>query len=89
VPLSLDGNTLHVACGYPIPKKELDEVGFLFAPMQFVLSDIIISGQCKEYSHNCPLCSATLESLPAENDERCTIEAADTKTGLIVGFQRA
>jgi hypothetical protein len=29
VPLSLDGNTLHVACGYPVPKKELDEVGFL------------------------------------------------------------
>ena len=29
VPLSLDGNTLHVASGYPVPKKELDEVGFL------------------------------------------------------------
>ncbi len=29
VPLSLDGNTLHVACAYPVPKKELDEVGFL------------------------------------------------------------
>ena len=29
VPLSLDGTTLHVACGYPVPKKELDEVGFL------------------------------------------------------------
>ncbi|HSP80776.1 MAG TPA: FrgA protein, partial [Myxococcaceae bacterium] len=29
VPLSLDGNTLHVACGYPVPKKELEEVGFL------------------------------------------------------------
>ncbi len=29
VPLSLDGNTLHVACGYPVPRKELDEVGFL------------------------------------------------------------
>lgn len=29
VPLSLDGNTLHVACGFPVPKKELDEVGFL------------------------------------------------------------
>ncbi|MFP2913475.1 FrgA protein, partial [Pyxidicoccus sp. 3LFB2] len=29
VPLSLDGSTLHVACGYPVPKKELDEVGFL------------------------------------------------------------
>jgi HEAT repeat protein len=29
VPLSLDGATLHVACGYPVPKKELDEVGFL------------------------------------------------------------
>jgi hypothetical protein len=29
VPLSLDGTTLHVACGYPVPRKELDEVGFL------------------------------------------------------------
>ncbi|MCY1074708.1 FrgA protein [Archangium lansingense] len=29
VPLSLDGATLHVACGYPVPKKELEEVGFL------------------------------------------------------------
>ncbi|NVJ28821.1 FrgA protein, partial [Myxococcus sp. AM011] len=29
VPLSLDGQTLHVACAYPVPKKELDEVGFL------------------------------------------------------------
>ncbi|MCY1036242.1 FrgA protein [Corallococcus sp. BB11-1] len=29
VPLSLDGTTLHVACAYPVPKKELDEVGFL------------------------------------------------------------
>jgi hypothetical protein len=29
VPLSLDGTTLHVACGYPVPKKELEEVGFL------------------------------------------------------------
>ncbi|QRK12872.1 FrgA protein [Archangium violaceum] len=29
VPLSLDGNTLHVACGYPVPMKELEEVGFL------------------------------------------------------------
>ncbi|XXF79207.1 FrgA protein [Myxococcaceae bacterium GXIMD 01537] len=29
VPLSLDGNTLHVACGHPVPKKELEEVGFL------------------------------------------------------------
>ncbi|WP_224242219.1 GspE/PulE/PilB domain-containing protein [Hyalangium gracile] len=29
VPLSLDGNTLHVACGFPVPRKELDEVGFL------------------------------------------------------------
>ena len=29
VPLSLDGSTLHVACGYPVPRKELDEVGFL------------------------------------------------------------
>ncbi|WP_338870267.1 FrgA protein [Myxococcus stipitatus] len=29
VPLSLDGQTLHVACSYPVPKKELDEVGFL------------------------------------------------------------
>jgi len=29
VPLSLDGSTLHVACGYPVPKAELDEVGFL------------------------------------------------------------
>ncbi|HEY0092782.1 MAG TPA: FrgA protein, partial [Archangium sp.] len=29
VPLSLDGSTLHVACGYPVPKKELEEVGFL------------------------------------------------------------
>ncbi|WP_450097574.1 GspE/PulE/PilB domain-containing protein, partial [Stigmatella hybrida] len=29
VPLSLDGNSLHVACGYPVPRKELDEVGFL------------------------------------------------------------
>jgi hypothetical protein len=29
VPLSLDGNILHVACGYPVPKKELEEVGFL------------------------------------------------------------
>ncbi len=29
VPLSLDGNTLHVACGYPVPQKELEEVGFL------------------------------------------------------------
>jgi len=29
VPLSLDGNMLHVACGYPVPKKELDEMGFL------------------------------------------------------------
>jgi hypothetical protein len=29
VPLSLDGSTLHVACGYPVPQKELDEVGFL------------------------------------------------------------
>ncbi len=29
VPLSLDGNTLHVASAYPVPKKELDEVGFL------------------------------------------------------------
>ncbi|OJH42127.1 FrgA protein [Cystobacter ferrugineus] len=29
VPLSLDGNTLHVACGYPVPRKELEEVGFL------------------------------------------------------------
>ncbi|MFE8595398.1 GspE/PulE/PilB domain-containing protein [Archangium violaceum] len=29
VPLSLDGTTLHVACGYPVPRKELEEVGFL------------------------------------------------------------
>jgi hypothetical protein len=29
VPLSLDGNTLHVACGYPVPAKDLEEVGFL------------------------------------------------------------
>ncbi|MDY7226825.1 HEAT repeat domain-containing protein [Hyalangium rubrum] len=29
VPLSLDGTTLHVACGYPVPRRELDEVGFL------------------------------------------------------------
>ncbi|MCP3105580.1 FrgA protein, partial [Myxococcus sp. K15C18031901] len=29
VPLSLDGQTLHVACSYPVAKKELDEVGFL------------------------------------------------------------
>ena len=29
VPLSLDGATLHVACGYPVPRKELEEVGFL------------------------------------------------------------
>ncbi|MFY0573073.1 hypothetical protein ACN28S_00705 [Cystobacter fuscus] len=29
VPLSLDGSTLHVACGYPVPRKELEEVGFL------------------------------------------------------------
>ncbi|AIF83935.1 hypothetical protein NTE_01875 [Candidatus Nitrososphaera evergladensis SR1] len=38
---------------------------------------------------NCPSCGTTLESLPVENNERCTIEAADTKTGLIVEFQRA
>jgi HEAT repeat protein len=29
VPLSLDGNTLHVACGYPVARQELDEVSFL------------------------------------------------------------
>ena len=29
VPLSLDGTTLHVACGYPVPRRELEEVGFL------------------------------------------------------------
>jgi HEAT repeat protein len=29
VPLSVDGQVLHVACGYPVPRTELDEVGFL------------------------------------------------------------
>lgn len=29
VPLSLDGSTLHVACGYPVARQELDEVSFL------------------------------------------------------------
>lgn len=29
VPLSVDGAMLHVACAYPVPKAELDEVGFL------------------------------------------------------------
>lgn len=38
---------------------------------------------------NCPLCNTTLESLPVENNECCTIEAAGTKTGLIIEFQRA
>jgi HEAT repeat protein len=39
VPLSLDGNTLHVACAYPVPKKELDEVGFLLGkPLELWVS---------------------------------------------------
>src|SRR5690349_3032945 len=29
VPLSLEGNTLHVACAEPVPQAELNEVGFL------------------------------------------------------------
>jgi hypothetical protein len=29
VPLSVDGNVLHLACGYPVPHKELREVAFL------------------------------------------------------------
>jgi hypothetical protein len=29
VPLSLQGNTLHVACTYPVPKRALQEVSFL------------------------------------------------------------
>ena len=28
-PLSTDGPALHVACGYPVKKQELDEVAFL------------------------------------------------------------
>jgi HEAT repeat protein len=39
VPLSLDGTTLHVACGYPVPRKELDEVGFLLGkPLELWVS---------------------------------------------------
>jgi hypothetical protein len=29
VPLSVDGGVLHVACCYPLPRKELDEIAFL------------------------------------------------------------
>jgi HEAT repeat protein len=29
VPLSLDGQTLHVACAYPVPTSQLKDVGFL------------------------------------------------------------
>ncbi len=29
VPLSVDGSILHVACSYPLPRKELDEIAFL------------------------------------------------------------
>jgi hypothetical protein len=29
VPLSLDGQTLHIACAYPVPTAQLKDVGFL------------------------------------------------------------
>jgi hypothetical protein len=43
----------------------------------------------RKESSNCPVCGHLLESLEIENNEQCSVEAADSKNGLVLEFQKS
>jgi hypothetical protein len=81
VPLSVDGNTLHLAVGYPVPHAQLKEVGFLLGkPLELWVSIEARRRDWLAQLYQVPLPTRFAALLAAVDPSRRPVEGEPTVT---------